>query len=133
MITQDHYVCFKLGVGLSKNTIFELISLWNILYCAKSMVLPTLHIHGDSTTIINWFNRRSTLTLLALDGWCQCIRDMEPYFIQLKSVHIFREHNTKAYRLYPKKHQPWPRAIFSLLNSLMENVLVRTLSIFSSP
>ena len=60
------------------------------------MVLPTLHIHGDSTAIINWFNRRSALTLVALDGWCQRIRDMDPYFIQLIEVHIFREHNTKA-------------------------------------
>ena len=85
-----------MGVGLSTNTRFELLALWTLLYCAKSMVLPTLHIHGDSIAIINWFNRRSALTLLALDGWCQRICDMEPYFIQLKVVHIFREHNTKA-------------------------------------
>ena len=60
------------------------------------MALPTLHIHGDSIATINWFNRRSALDFLALDGWCQRIHDMEPYFIQLKAVHIFREHNTKA-------------------------------------
>ena len=96
LITQDHYFCFKLGFGLSTNTRFELLALWTLLYCDKSMVLPTLHIHGDYIAIINWLNRRSSLTLLALDGWCQCIHDMEPCFIQLKAVHIFREHNTKA-------------------------------------
>ena len=36
-------------VGLSTNTRFELLALWTLLYCAKSMVLPTLHIHGDSS------------------------------------------------------------------------------------
>ena len=85
-----------MGVGLSTNTRSELLALWTLLYLAKSLGLPTLHIHGDSTVIINWFNRRSTLSSLALDGWCQCIYDLEPYIIQLDAVHIFREHNTKA-------------------------------------
>ena len=85
-----------MGVGLSTNTRSELLALWTLLYCAKSLGLPTLHIHRDSTVIINWFNIRSTLSSLALDGWCQCIRDLEPFFIQLDAVHIFREHNTKV-------------------------------------
>ena len=56
LISQDHYFCFKLGVVLSSNTRSELLALWTLLYCAKIMGLPTLHIHGDSNAIINWFN-----------------------------------------------------------------------------
>ena len=60
------------------------------------MGLPSLHIHGDSIVIINWFNQRSALTLLPLDGWCHCIREMETNFIQIYAIHILREHNTMA-------------------------------------
>ena len=70
LINHDHYFCFKLGVGMSTNTISELLAISTLLYYAKSMGLPTLHMHGDSTVIINWFNRRCALSLLALDGWC---------------------------------------------------------------
>ena len=55
-LSQDHYYCLKLGVGLSTNTISELLDLWTLLHCAKIMGLPHLHIHGDSAVIINWFN-----------------------------------------------------------------------------
>ena len=39
----------------------------------------------------------STIDLLlhySLDGWCHCIRELEPYFMQLTAIHIYREHNT---------------------------------------
>ena len=88
LLSQDNYYCFKMGVGLSTNTISELLALWTLLHCAKSMGLPILHIHGYSAVIINWFNQRSALTLLTLDGWCHCIRELEPYFIQLTATHI---------------------------------------------
>ena len=56
LISQDHYFCFKLGVGISTNTRSELLALWTLLYCAKIMGLPTLHILGDSSIIIKQFN-----------------------------------------------------------------------------
>ena len=66
------------------------------IYMAKSYGLPSLHIHGDSSVIINWFNRRSSLSSLALDGWCHNIRDLESCFIQLDAIHIYREYNEMA-------------------------------------
>ena len=77
-----------MGVGLSTNTRSELLALWTLLHCSKNMGLPSLHIHGDSAIIINYFNQISTLTLLTLDRWCHCIRELEPYFIQLSAIHI---------------------------------------------
>lgn len=94
LLSQNHYYYFKLGVGLSTNTRSELLALWTLLQCAKIMGLPHLHIHGDYAVIINWFIHRSTLSLLTLDGWCHFIRELEPHFIQLSSIHIQREHNT---------------------------------------
>ena len=96
LLSNDHYFCFKLGVGPSTNTRSELLALWTLLYCANHMGLPSLFFHGDSAVIINWFNRRSALTLLSLDGWCHCIRELETEFIQLTATHIYREHNTMA-------------------------------------
>ena len=73
LISQDHYIYMKMGVGWSKNTRLELLVLWTLLFMAKSYGLPSLHIHGDSSVIINWFNRRSSISSLALDGWCHNI------------------------------------------------------------
>ena len=104
MLSNDHHFCFKLGVGLSTNTRSELLALWTLLHYAKIMGLPHLHIHGDSAVIINWFNHRSTLSLLTLDGWCHFIRELEPHFIQLSSIHIERESTIQLLIAYPKKH-----------------------------
>ena len=93
MLSQDHYFCMHMGVGQSTNTRDELIALGNLLISAKLFGLPCLHIHGDSIVIINWFNRISVLSSLSLDGWCQNIRDMESFFIQLDAVHVYREYN----------------------------------------
>ena len=83
-----------MGVGQSTNTRAELITaLWTFLISAKLFGLPYLHIHGDSTVIINWFNRRSVLSSLSLDGWCRNIRDLKSFFIQLVVVHVYRECN----------------------------------------
>ena len=83
MLSHDHHFYFKLGLGPSTNTRAELLALWNLLHCAKSMGLPHLHILGDSTVIINWFNHQSALSLLTLDGWCLHIRELESHFIHL--------------------------------------------------
>ena len=77
MINQDHFFCFKLGLGHSTNTRSKLLALWTLLHCAKCMGLPHLQILGDSAVIINWFNHQSTLSLLTLDGWCHLIRELE--------------------------------------------------------
>ena len=85
-----------MGVGPSTNTRSKLLALWTLLHCVNHMGLPSLLIHGDSVVIINWFNHRSALTLLSLDGWCHYIRELETDFIQLTATHIFREQNTMA-------------------------------------
>ena len=58
LISQDHYFCLKMGVGQSTNTRSKLLALWTLLISAKLFGMPYLHIHGDSTVMINWFNMR---------------------------------------------------------------------------
>ena len=67
-----------------------------MLISAKLFGMPYLHIHGDSTVMINWFNMRLVLSSLSLDGWCQNIRDLESFFLQLDVVHVYKEYNVMA-------------------------------------
>ena len=99
LLNHKHHFHFKLGLGLSANTRAELLTLWTLLRCTICMGLPHLHIFGDSAVIINWFNHRSSLTHLTLDGWCHHIRELESHFIRLSATHIYREHNAHADRL----------------------------------
>ena len=96
MISEDHFFCFKLGLGHSTNTRSELLALWTLLHHAKCMGLPHLQILGAYAIIINWFNHQSTLSLLTLDGWCHLIRELDPHFIHPSAIHIYIEHNTFA-------------------------------------
>ena len=96
LLSLEHHFHFKLGLGISTNTRDELLALWTLLSCAKSMGLPHLHIFGDFVVIINWFNHHLALSLLTLDGWCLHIRELESHFIRLSATHIYREHNTYA-------------------------------------
>ena len=95
MTSQDHYFSIKMGCGQSTNTRFELLALWALLVISKDFGLPSLHVCGDSTAIINWVNGRAALTALNLDGWCQNIENMESSFL-LDFHHVYREYNVKA-------------------------------------
>ena len=86
----------KRGVGTSTNSRAELLSLWTLLYFAKLIGLPCLHILGDSYAIINWLNRKSKLFSLNLDGWCLNIRELESYFLHYDASHVYQEHNVIA-------------------------------------
>ena len=96
LISRDHYFCLEMGCGQSTNTRSELVALWTLFITSKMFCLPCLHIHGYSSAIINWFNRRAVLSTLSLDGWCQNIKDLESSFLQLESCHVYREFNVMA-------------------------------------
>ena len=52
-ISSSHSLSFKLGCGPSTNTRAELLALWSLLYVAHKMGLPSMHIYGNSSVIIN--------------------------------------------------------------------------------
>ena len=99
ILNMDHYFFLKLGRDQSTNTRLELLALWVLLIFSNHTGLPYLHIRGDSSAIINWFNGLDTLETLELVGWCTEIMNLRSYFIHLESAHVFREFNVHADRL----------------------------------
>ena len=95
ILSKEHFFCLKMGYGLSTNTQSKLLALWVLLVFSKNIGLPYLHIWGDSTAIINWFNGQAALSALELQGWCHNIRDLQSSFIHLESSHVYREFNVK--------------------------------------
>ena len=66
------------------------------MHWTASLGIPSLHIFGDSSLIINWALGKATLSCLTLDYWCVAIRHMMPLFLRLDMQHIYREHNQCA-------------------------------------
>ena len=63
-ISQSHSFSIKLGCGFSTNSRAELLSLWNLLYFAIAIGIPTLHVFWDSFVVINWENDKVPSQLL---------------------------------------------------------------------
>ena len=77
-----------MGCGLSNKTISELLALWELLVVSKEFAIPSLHVRGDASIIINWVQGRYSLSSLNLDGWCQNIRSLESSFLSLDFAHV---------------------------------------------
>ena len=84
-----------MGCGLNTNTRAECLALWDLLHISKEIGIPTLHVYGDSSVIINWENDKATLTALDLDAWCDNIEGLKACFIALEFQHVYREHNER--------------------------------------
>ena len=69
-----------MGCGHNTNTREELLALWALLFFAKEIGIPSLHVYGDSYVIINWDNDKETLSSLYLDGWCDNIMELKAFF-----------------------------------------------------
>ena len=93
---------FKLGCGSSTNTRAGLLALWASLQVTKYIGLSYLHIFGDSSVIINWEKRESTLHVVDLEAWCYNTRLLIPSFTWVGFSHVYREHNTRAGTLSKK-------------------------------
>ena len=91
-----HLLAFKLGCGSCTNTRAELLALWASLRVAKDIGLPYLHIFGDSSVIINWAKRESTLDMVNLEAWCLNTRILMSSFMWVDLSHVYREHNRKV-------------------------------------
>ena len=88
VISSSHTLIFMLGCGPSTNTRAELLAFWTLLLVAQKMGLPFLHIYGDSTVIINWANKRASLSSLELNHWCDNTRTLMEGFVWLDIRHV---------------------------------------------
>ena len=100
----------NMGCGHSTNTRSKLMALWALLFVAKELGIPSLHVHGDSTTVINQVKGRVALSALNLEGWCQNIRNPESSFLSLLISFMFIENTMRRRMAYPRRHSLWPLA-----------------------
>ena len=49
--------------------------------------------------VINWVNHKSTLSILNMESWCNNITKLKDSFLSMVILHIYREHNERAYCL----------------------------------
>ena len=92
-INEQHYLSIKLGSGHSTNTRAKLLALWALLYIAKDIGLPYLHVFGDSSVIINWAKAESTLAIMNLEAWCDNTKKLISSFTYVDLSHVYREYN----------------------------------------
>ena len=52
-INPIHSFKIKLGCGNNTNTRAELLALWVLLYFVDGIGIPSLHVYGDSSIVIN--------------------------------------------------------------------------------
>ena len=95
-LNEQHLLAFKLGCGSCTNTSAELLALWASLRVAKDIGLPYLHIFGDSSVIINWEKKESTLDMVNLEVWCYNTRLLMSSFTWVEFSHVYREHNKRV-------------------------------------
>ena len=65
------------------------------MYISKEIVLPNLHIFGDSLVVINWAKEVSSLYIVSLEAWCNNIRRLIASFSSVDFKHVYREHNER--------------------------------------
>ena len=95
-LSSVHTFHIKLGCGLGTNMSAKLLAMWALLYFPQGLGLPSLHIFGDSSVIINWASNKATLSSLELDHWCDNIRHLFNCFLYLDIQHVYRERNQRA-------------------------------------
>ena len=69
---------------------------WALLYFAKYIGLPYLHVFGDSSMIINWEKGESTLDMVNLEAWCNNTKKLISSFTYVDFSHVYREYNKRA-------------------------------------
>ena len=77
----------------------DILALWDLLYFAKEIEIPRLHVFGDSSMVINWEKDIASLSILDLEAWCEDIKKLSSSFSSVDYKHVYRDYNEKAYLL----------------------------------
>ena len=100
-LNETHSFEFVVGIGQCSNTKAELVGLWALLLSTHMTGIPSLHVYGDSSVVINWARAKakSSLSPPKLLYWCRETRKLCTHFLALSFDHIYSEHNQEADRL----------------------------------
>ena len=63
--------------------------------CQKNL-LYRIQIASDSKIVVDWFEHKDKLQVMALEPWQQRIRALQETFIEIKAMYTSREFNSKV-------------------------------------
>ena len=72
------------------------IYIYSVLKITKDKQVPSLHIYGDSKTMIDWVNGKNNIRTQHLHNLLKEIQAMKPSFESITFSHIYRELNTEV-------------------------------------
>ena len=67
----DHYITFKVGLGLGTNNYAELFYLKLLIILALKKQIKHIHIFGDSMLVINWILGKFMFIMCNLHSFCK--------------------------------------------------------------
>ena len=94
-----HYKVYWNG-GFGTNMRAKVITLWGLLWFANHLYVEQLWVFGDTKTLIDHMNSKSSLNLGMLSHWLERIYTLKSTFTFISFCsHVYREKNTEADRL----------------------------------
>lgn len=81
---------------MGTNTRAELLALWALLWFSNRLQVHSLHVFGDSMSIVDWAAGNCKLRSLPLHHWIVRTHRLIADFDQIFFKHIYRSFNTLA-------------------------------------
>ena len=98
-LKHDHYITFKVGLGVGSNNYAELFALKLLIILALNKQISNIHIFGDSLLVINWISGKFKVHNLQLAQFLQEVIRLADFFVKADFKHIYSEINTFADKL----------------------------------
>lgn len=95
-LNHSHSFHLYVRVGMGTNTRAELLALWTLLWFTNRMQVHSLHVFGDSMSIVDWAAGKCEPRSLPLHHWIVCTHRLIGDFDQIFFKHIYRSFNTLA-------------------------------------
>lgn len=92
-LSDHHHYKLKMGFARGTNNFVKLNSLRLLLTFAHEKNINCIHIFGDSTIVIDWFNSITHCHVHALRGLLDEIFALKTHFDYIVCSHIYRERN----------------------------------------
>lgn len=93
-LEQEYWVHW--GAGRGTNMKAEAMALWGLLWFVSFLCIPSIHIYGDSQSIINHVRGITNIRQPHLQGWLKQIMNLWKTFRHISIQCIGREYNHNA-------------------------------------
>jgi ribonuclease HI len=82
--------------GRGTNTRAELLGAWATLLIADHLLIPCIHVMGDSKVVIEWLIDKGRLQVSSVEGWKARIKSLAKNFQSISFQHIYKNFNSDA-------------------------------------